>query len=283
VTATQSSNVTEPSSEPSATRSTMRSGQRIDQLAVLEEERRFLLRSLRDLEREREAGDVDDVDYEALKDGYTVRAAAVLRQIDEGRQQFAPKKPAQWARRVLLSVAIIAASIGIGFVLAGAWGEREPGQNVSGATPGQLSGERDIDVTRGKLAEARAAMTSGDFATANGLFVEVDRSELERGSENAEARTYVGWTTALRARAEPESEATAQSYDIALLALKQAIAMDETYADPHCFVAIIEFNFRGDANAALPYVEQCQSLDPPADVKVIVESFADEIRAAAES
>ena len=50
-----------------------------DRLAELEEERRFLLRSLADLEREHEAGDVDRVDYRALKDGYTVRAAAVLR------------------------------------------------------------------------------------------------------------------------------------------------------------------------------------------------------------
>ncbi len=50
-----------------------------DRLAALEEERRFLLRSLADLEREREAGDVDDVDYRELRDGYTVRAAATLR------------------------------------------------------------------------------------------------------------------------------------------------------------------------------------------------------------
>jgi hypothetical protein len=52
------------------------SGRRLDRLAELEEERRFLLRSLTDLEREHDAGDVDDLDYETLKDGYTVRAAA---------------------------------------------------------------------------------------------------------------------------------------------------------------------------------------------------------------
>ena len=50
--------------------------------APLEEQRDFLLRSLEDLEREHEAGDIDDHDYEALRDDYTVRAAAVLRALD---------------------------------------------------------------------------------------------------------------------------------------------------------------------------------------------------------
>ena len=66
----------------------------LDQLAELEEERRFLLRSLADLEREHDAGDIDDADYATLRDGYTVRAAAVLREIDGGRAQLPPKPTA---------------------------------------------------------------------------------------------------------------------------------------------------------------------------------------------
>ena len=72
--------------------STLRSGAHLDRLAELEEERRFLLRSLDDLEREHEAGDVDDRDYETLQDGYTVRAAAVLRADRVG--SFAPRPEA---------------------------------------------------------------------------------------------------------------------------------------------------------------------------------------------
>ena len=49
--------------------------------SVLEEERDFFLRSLRDLEVEHNAGDIDDADYDALKDDYTVRAATVIRQL----------------------------------------------------------------------------------------------------------------------------------------------------------------------------------------------------------
>jgi hypothetical protein len=55
-----------------------------DTLAVLDEQRDFLLRSLADLEREHEAGDVDDHDYVTLKDDYTARAARTIRAI-EGR------------------------------------------------------------------------------------------------------------------------------------------------------------------------------------------------------
>jgi hypothetical protein len=49
--------------------------------SVLEEEREFFLRSLRDLEAERAAGDIDEHDYAALRDDYTVRAAQVLRRL----------------------------------------------------------------------------------------------------------------------------------------------------------------------------------------------------------
>ena len=49
---------------------------------ALEEERDLLLRSLDDLDAEHAAGDLDDHDYEALRDSYTQRAAEVLRQLD---------------------------------------------------------------------------------------------------------------------------------------------------------------------------------------------------------
>ena len=55
-----------------------------EERAIREEERDFLLASLDDLERERAAGDVTDDDYRALKESYTARAAAVLRELDAG-------------------------------------------------------------------------------------------------------------------------------------------------------------------------------------------------------
>ncbi|MHB8467048.1 MAG: hypothetical protein ACYDD7_19715, partial [Acidimicrobiales bacterium] len=49
--------------------------------AGLGAQRDFLLGSLRDLDAERAAGDIEERDYEELRDGYTARAAAVLREM----------------------------------------------------------------------------------------------------------------------------------------------------------------------------------------------------------
>ena len=47
-----------------------------DALAALEEERTFLLTSLRDLDAELAAGDIDRADYDELRDDYTRRTAS---------------------------------------------------------------------------------------------------------------------------------------------------------------------------------------------------------------
>ena len=98
-----------------------------DALAALEDERDFLLRSLADLEREHEAGDVDHTDYVALKDDYTARAAAVLRSIEQRRTAIADAAPAPSAGRRLAWVAgIVVLAVVAGFLIARASGESPP-------------------------------------------------------------------------------------------------------------------------------------------------------------
>ena len=252
-----------------------RSGDQLDRLAELEEERRYLLRSLTDLEREHEAGDVDDIDYQTLKDGYTVRAATVLRDIDAGRGELPTRPPRRWSRVIAVTAAVLVGSIAVGFILAGAWGERSSGQQMTGLTPG--------DESRILLTNARDSLSSGDFELANSLFGRVVEMERARGRDNAEAVAYFGWTLALLTRANPEAPDAEQRLDAARLALSQAIEIEPDYADPQCFLAIIEFQFRGDAEAALPHIERCEASNPPAEVASLVSSFADEIRAAAGS
>lgn len=244
-------------------------------LAELEEERAFLLRSLTDLEREHDAGDVDDLDYATLKDGYTVRAAAVLRQIDEGRRASANGSSRRWGRIVGAAAAVVALSVGIGFVLADAWGERSSGEQMTGLTPG--------DESRILLTNARDALNGGDFELANALFGRVVEMERDRGRDNAEAVAYFGWTLALLARQNLDDPEAIDRLDAARLALAQAIEIEPGFADPECFLAIIDYSFLEDAAAALPHVERCEALDPPADIASLVASFADEIRAAADA
>jgi hypothetical protein len=230
-----------------------------DRLAELEEERRFLLRSLADLDRERDAGDVDEPDYQTLKDGYTVRAAAVLRAIDEGRAALPPPPPRRWSRLIagILAVAAVASIAGV--LVARSSGQRLPGQEITGGASGG-------DVSA-KLAQARLLLQS-DPVQAHDLYVEV----LDERPDHAEALTYSGWLLALNSRGASD-EVRVLAIDTAKSSLRRAIEVDPRYADPHCFLAIIAANIEADAATARTEADACLANDPPADMRAGIEEF----------
>ena len=128
-------------------RGTRRGARRVSDLdrEALEAERDFLLRSLDDLEAEREAGNVDDGTYQTLHDDYTARAAAAIRSLDAGTDLTPPDPPpastlvAQRSRSAgILAFALVAA-----FVLTHAVGQRHPGQTITGN--GQVTGSGTTD------------------------------------------------------------------------------------------------------------------------------------------
>ena len=155
-----------------------------DRLAALEEERRFLLRSLADLEREHDAGDVDEVDYRALKDGYTVRAATTLRAIEDGRAALPARPPADWRRRLIVAGVVLVSIAVVWWALSASSAQRLPGQQISGLDP-----RDEIQVL---MSQARAIQVS-DPASAAAIYAAV----LEQEPLNLEALTYRGWTLAL--------------------------------------------------------------------------------------
>ena len=157
-----------------------------DQLAELEEERTFLLRSLVDLEREHAVGDVDDVDYHELREGYTVRAAAALRAIDDGRSTLPAKPTPNWKRRGLVAGGLIASVALVWWALATWSAERKPGQEISGFDP--RSEQQQL------MAQARAIQFQSP-GEASALYAQV----LDKEPDNVEALTYRGWTLALDA------------------------------------------------------------------------------------
>jgi hypothetical protein len=120
-----------------------------DRLAELEDERRFLLASLADLEREHDAGDIDESDYETLKNGYTARAAAVLRAIDDGRRALPPGPPRRWGRIAVAVGALTVIAVGLGLLVAHFAGQRLPGQTVSGGI---------AEDSNSRLAQARSLL-----------------------------------------------------------------------------------------------------------------------------
>ena len=241
-----------------------------DQLAELEEQRTFLLRSLVDLEREHAVGDVDDVDYHELKEGYTVRAAATLRAIDDGRSRLPQQPRPNWTRRLLLIGGLVVAVLAIWWALATWSAERTPGQEITGLDP--RSQQQQL------MAQARALQfqSPGDAAA---LYAQV----LASDPDNVEALTYRGWTLALAAvqtgDASAGDDVVAELRD-AVDSLRKATDLDPAYPDPKCFLGIVNFRILRQPAAAQPWVEACLAANPPADIRDLVQGMNEEITAA---
>jgi hypothetical protein len=241
-----------------------------DQLAELEEQRTFLLRSLVDLEREHAVGDVDDVDYHELKEGYTVRAAATLRAIDDGRSRLPQQPRPNWTRRLLLIGGLVVAVLAIWWALATWSAERTPGQEITGLDP--RSQQQQL------MAQARALQfqSPGDAAA---LYAQV----LASDPDNVEALTYRGWTLALAAvqtgDASAGDDVVAELRD-AVGSLRKATDLDPAYPDPKCFLGIVNFRILRQPAAAQPWVEACLAANPPADIRDLVQGMNEEITAA---
>lgn len=235
-----------------------------DRLAELEEERRFLLGSLRDLEREHDAGDVDDADYRTLLDDYTARAADVLRLIEADRDQRAVRPGVGWKRRAVAIGVVVALAAGAGWFVAAQAGERGANQLASG----------NVDDSSVSSMLSRARSQLGDAAAAAELYSQV----LSLEPDNAEALTYLGWLTVISAVQSEQSDP--DRLTSGLILLRQATELEPDYADPHCFLAIAFFRFLADAEAASPEIDACIAGRPPAEVAALVQNLADAIAAA---
>jgi len=221
---------------------------------ALEDQRDFLLRSLEDLERERAAGDVDEHDYLALKDDYTVRAARVLRSLDAGTAEDSAGRGI--GRRTLVSgAAVVLFAVVAGLLVAQASGRRDAGDTATG----------DIrqSVTE-KLNEAGRRSGQGDVEGAVGLYDEV----LDVDPDNVEAMTYRGWVLVL-------SGDTAEG----LPALLEAATTDPTYPDVHAFLAVVLFR-NGLVAEAARELDRLDALDPPAAIRQLTAGLRAQVDAA---
>lgn len=225
----------------------------------LQEERRFLLESLRDLEREHDVGDVSGEDYHALRDGYIARAAAVLRKLDDGGAEQPQPRQRRWIRRLAIVGATLAVAVALGIFVAQSAGQRLPGQSLTG---GQTADEVAV-----QLAEGRRLLNLGQLDDSRSAYERVQQLE----PTNAEAATYVAWLSVLSADAAGDSAGVQDGVRL----LAEATTLDETYADPHCLLAVALHNFTGDSDPTLLQreVETCLALDPPADMVPLIEGM----------
>ena len=192
-----------------------------DRLAELEDERRFLLRSLRDLDAELEAGDVDVDDYTTLRDGYTKRAADVLREIDAGRAQLPARRQSSWGRRFAVAAVVVAlAAVAVGSS-RGRQASASPGRR-SPAAPPTMSPSSSPRLGRSSARTSAAAQ-------------ERYQRVLEERPDHPEAVTYSAWLLFIGsagANEELRGAAVATARD----QLTRATELDPTYPDPHCFL-----------------------------------------------
>jgi hypothetical protein len=240
----------------------------------LDDERSFLLDSLEDLERERAAGDLSDVDYTVLRDRYTRRAAEVLRALErdepEPRSELPGAGPVGTARAdapgrvrrrrtlVVMGSLFMVAAVAVA-VVAAQTGARLPGQTASGSVSLSSGAQQ-----RRTLAQAEALEGAGTGAGALNLYLEV----LHQDPTQPEALAESGWL---------EFEAGVKSKDAAVLAdaQKQEEAAQRAepgaYA-PHLYLGSMDLA-EGDASAAVAQYRQFLADGPPPSEVQVAESF----------
>jgi tetratricopeptide (TPR) repeat protein len=226
----------------------------VDRLAALRDERDFLLRSLDDLDREHAAGDVDDHDYEVLRDDYTARAAAVLRSIDAGTDGGVRARAplAGRGRAAIVVGGVLVFALLAGLLVARAAGRRDPGEVATGGI-GQSATEM--------LNEAGRRAGDGDIEGAIELYDEV----LEGDPGNAEALTYKSWLQTLGGDA-----------GAGLDGLLAAATAHPEYPDVHAFLAIVFFR-NGLVAQADRELDRLDALDPPPAIRDLTESLRSQI------
>lgn len=188
-----------------------------DALAALEEERDFLLGSLRDLEREYEAGDIDEDDYLTLRDDYTHRAARTIEAIQQRHDARTAATPERkWSRTLLGVLGVVAFAVVAGWGVAQAAGLRTAGEGLTG----------DVRLTVGQtLFRCQQLVNAGEIRDS----LECYDGVIADHPDNVEAITYRAWTLA----------GFAGLPDFAWPYFDQVVAIDPNYPDARAFRAIV--------------------------------------------
>lgn len=237
-----------------------------ENIESLVDQQNFLLQSLRDLDAEFKAGDLDLDDYNSLRSDYVARTAQVIKQIESPEPTSSTSLTSDSASRfrqtAITFLVVLLVAVGAGWWVANQSGQRLSGQSLSGGIE---------DSTASLLSRARATNFVDPQAA-----IELYSQVLGLDPDNVEALTYRSWLLALIARG-----AGIEIKQLAFLSassdLERAIKLDENYPDAHCFLGIVRFRLAGDAVGAREQLTICQSQNPPAEVKSFVDAIIAEV------
>ena len=223
-----------------------------DALAVLEEQRSFLERSLADLEREHDAGDLEEDDYQVLKRDYEARLSSVGRAVDEGKTELAASRPPpRPARTAVIVTAVVLFALVCGFAVAQLAGRRDAGESITGEIT-KTARERNTEC----LAQAQAKPADA---------VQCYSGVLADAPDNVESLTYRGW---IRFTSGDEQ---------GLADLRQAVMVDGTYPDVHAFLAVVLFR-AGCVSDAANEIGRLDALNPSPLMLQLVADLRTEIK-----
>jgi tetratricopeptide (TPR) repeat protein len=209
------------------------------------DEREFLLTSLRDLDAEHDAGDLDDADYTALRDQYISRTASVL--TAESRQNR--RNPAV---KTVLAVLVVALVAGLaGWAVASTAGERTASDQATGGLP---EGSTD------RITRAQALVSQGKILEA----VKVYDDLLRDDPENPVALAQRGW---LISKVDPSL------VDSGLANVDKAIALDPGYAEARFFRAMILLQAKGQPAAAAEEFDRVLAANPPPGIAQVAQQY----------
>ncbi len=246
-----------------------KSDENIESLVI---QRNFLLQSLRDLDEEFKAGDLDLDDYNSLRSDYVARTAQVIKEIESPEPTSSTSSTGEtiesagrFRQTIITLLVILIVATGAGWLVAQQSGQRLSGQSLTGGIE---------DSTASLLSRARATNFVDPQAA-----IELYSKVLVLDPDNVEALTYRAWLLALIARGAG-SEIKQLAFLSASSDLERAIKLDASYPDAHCFLGIVRFRLAGDAVGSREQLTICQSQNPPAEVKSFVDSIIAEVDAA---
>lgn len=266
----------------------MRSAVEGRSLPELEDERDQLLRSLEELDRELAEGDIEEADYHALKEDCTVRAAAVLRAIDDAKSTQALPAPVvseasapdvgprgeahahRGRKRMALTVLAVVALMAVaGVLVSRSAEERQAGEAATGdiAATGPTG-----DVARA-LETARQLREQGQTLAAIRTYDEV----LARDPKQPEALAYRGWLV----RQAGAQSGNTELVDKGLEYVNRAVAADPSYPWAHFFRGLILYEDKGDPAAAVPELRAFLDAGPPPAMVPAVQELLRQAEAAA--